>query len=154
MLVAFTMAVTCHMIFIPQGDRGFPAQDGTPGQSGHPGPKGESGLSVIGEPGIPGFRGDKGDKGEPGSYGLKGEPGFCPPANITEGLKGERGLVGDKGEPGPPGRGGLPGDRGLQGFQVSYSLLVLRVQENLTGLETHLPSVLHKICVPFVIIPS
>ena len=122
LLLAFTMAMTCHMIFIPQGDRGFPGQDGIPGQPGYPGPKGEKGLSVKGEPGIPGLRGEQGDKGQPGRYGPKGEPGFCPPANFTEGLKGERGAYGDKGEPGPPGRAGFPGDRGLQGLPVSYGL--------------------------------
>jgi len=110
------------MIFIPQGDRGFPGQDGIPGQPGYPGPKGENGLSIKGESGIPGQKGDKGDKGQPGRYGPKGETGFCPPANFTKGLKGERGVHGDKGEPGPPGRTGFVGDRGLHGLQVRYSL--------------------------------
>lgn len=120
----FILSVTQNIILILKGERGFPGQDGIPGEPGYPGPKGEKGLSIKGEAGFPGRRGEKGDKGQPGRYGPKGEPGFCPPANFTEGLKGERGASGDKGEPGPPGRDGYPGDRGLQGLQVGVFLLL------------------------------
>lgn len=42
-------------------------------------------------------------KGDRGFLGLKGDDGYCPPANITASFKGSKGDKGHKGESGPQG---------------------------------------------------